>query len=120
MTGQDYPQKREDFDDELYKDLLDFIYKKFVEIYKNKCLQIENDVFKGKEPKEQEYRFSVGNNEYRINVTVDFEDEKNRFKTPQERGEYLMRIIVSEISIFYIDQYWQKHLEFITNVLFQM
>jgi len=116
MTGQDYPQKREDFDDELYKDLLDFIYKRFVEIYKNKCLEIENDVFHGKEPKEKEYRFSIGDSEYRINITADFEDENNRFDTPQERGEYLMRIIVSEISIFYIDRYWQKHLEVIDDL----
>ena len=49
-----------------------------------------------------------------IDIDVDFEN--NKFTTEQLAGEYLMRLIVAEVSINFIDEYWKKHLRNIDDL----
>ena len=42
--------------------------------------------------------------------------ENNKFTTEQLAGEYLMRLIVAEVSINFIDEYWKKHLRNIDDL----
>lgn len=105
----DYPESVESFEDKLDDELLSSIYEDFVKKYKEKCIDIDNKIFDLREPKNRIYKFSVSDDTYNINVEADLVN--NKFENVQLRSEYLMRLIISNISIFFIDTYWQKHLQ---------
>lgn len=105
----DYPESVESFEDKLDDELLSAIYEDFVKKYKEKCIDIDNKIFDLREPKNRIYKFSVSDDTYNINVEADLVN--NKFENVQLRSEYLMRLIISNISIFFIDTYWQKHLQ---------
>ena len=109
LCNFDYFDDIDTFEDKLDSELLSSIYKDFIEKYKQKCLDIDKSVFKSRENDDKIYCFSVSDDNYNINVEADLIN--NKFENEQLRGEYLMRLIVSNVSIFFIDIYWQKHLQ---------
>ena len=109
ISNFDYFDDIESFEDKLDSELLSSIYKDFVEKYIQKCLDIDNKIFESCEASEGIYKFSVSDDNYSINLEADLIN--NKFDNTKLRSEYLMRLIVSKVSIFFIDMYWQKHLQ---------
>ena len=109
IIGNEYFEDRDSFMDKLYSELLDIIYKDFINKYLDKCTYIDSKIFFVVSNKNIKYKFSVSDDEHRVNVIADFEN--NSFENNKDRAEYLMRLVISNVSIFFIDMYWQKHLQ---------
>lgn len=109
ISNFEYFDDIDSFEDKLDSELLSSIYKDFVEKYCQKCLDIDSSIFNPSENNEGIYRFSVSDDNYNINVEADLIN--NKFDDAKARSEYLMRLIISKVSIFFIDMYWQKHLQ---------
>ena len=118
ITNLEFFETKKEFDDELYDDILEKIYYKFIEIYKNKCLEIFKkvslDMQNIPEDKAKMRKITIAAEQFIIDIDVDFEN--NKFTTEQLAGEYLMRLIVAEVSINFIDEYWKKHLRNIDDL----
>ena len=118
ITDLDFFETEKEFDDELYDDILKKIYYNFIEIYKNKCLEIFKkvslDMQNIPEDKAKMRKITIAAEQFIIDIDVDFEN--NKFTTEQLAGEYLMRLIVAEVSINFIDEYWKKHLRNIDDL----
>lgn len=109
ISNFEYFDDIDSFEDKLDSELLSSIYKDFVEKYCQKCLDIDSSIFNPSEDNEGIYKFSVSDDNYNINVEADLIN--NKFDDVKARSEYLMRLIISKVSIFFIDMYWQKHLQ---------
>lgn len=109
ISNFEYFDDIDSFEDKLDSELLSSIYKDFVEKYCQKCLDIDSSIFNHSDDNEGIYRFSVSDDNYNINVEADLIN--NKFDDVKARSEYLMRLIISKVSIFFIDMYWQKHLQ---------
>ena len=118
ITDLDFFETEKEFDDELYDDILKKIYYNFIEIYKNKCLEIFKkvslDMQNIPEDKAKMRKITIAAEQFIIDIDVDFEN--NKFTSEQLAGEYLMRLIVAEVSINFIDEYWKKHLRNIDDL----
>ena len=118
ITDLEFFETKKEFDDELYDDILKKTYYNFIEIYKNKCLEIFKKVFLDMqnipEDKAKMRKITIAAEQFIIDIDVDFEN--NKFTTEQLAGEYLMRLIVAEVSINFIDEYWKKHLRNIDDL----
>ena len=118
ITDLDFFETEKEFDDELYDDILKKIYYNFIEIYKNKCLEIFKkvslDMQNIPEDKAKMRKITIASEQFIIDIDVDFEN--NKFTSEQLAGEYLMRLIVAEVSINFIDEYWKKHLRNIDDL----
>ena len=112
ITNLEFFETKKEFDDELYDDILEKIYYKFIEIYKNKCLEIFKkvslDMQNIPEDKAKMRKITIAAEQFIIDIDVDFEN--NKFTTEQLAGEYLM------LSINFIDEYWKKHLRNIDDL----
>ena len=109
IVGTEYLVDRGSFMDMLYSELLDSIYKDFIDKYINKCIYIDSKIFPDGSNKNIKYKFSISDSEHRVNVIADFIN--NSFEDNKDRAEYLMRLVISKVSIFFTDFYWQKHLQ---------
>ena len=118
ITNLDFFETKKEFDDELYDDILKKTYYNFIEIYKNKCLEIFKkvslDMQNIPDDKAKMRKITIAAEQFIIDIDVDFEN--NKFTTEQLAGEYLMRLIVAEVSINFIDEYWKKHLRNIDDL----
>ena len=118
ITDLEFFETKKEFDDELYDDILKKTYYNFIEIYKNKCLEIFKkvslDMQNIPEDKAKMRKITIAAEQFIIDIDVDFEN--NKFTTEQLAGEYLMRLIVAEVSINFIDEYWKKHLRNIDDL----
>ena len=118
ITDLEFFETKKEFDDELYDDILKKTYYNFIEIYKNKCLEIFRkvslDMQNIPEDKAKMRKITIAAEQFIIDIDVDFEN--NKFTTEQLAGEYLMRLIVAEVSINFIDEYWKKHLRNIDDL----
>ena len=118
ITDLEFFETKKEFDDELYDDILKKTYYNFIEIYKNKCLEIFKKVFLDMqnipEDKAKMRKITIAAEQFIIDIDVDFEN--NKFTSEQLAGEYLMRLIVAEVSINFIDEYWKKHLRNIDDL----
>ena len=118
ITDLDFFETEKEFDDELYDDILKKTYYNFIEIYKNKCLEIFKkvslDMQNIPEDKAKMRKITIASEQFIIDIDVDFEN--NKFTSEQLAGEYLMRLIVAEVSINFIDEYWKKHLRNIDDL----
>ena len=118
ITDLEFFETKKEFDDELYDDILKKTYYNFIEIYKNKCLEIFKkvslDMQNIPDDKAKMRKITIAAEQFIIDIDVDFEN--NKFTTEQLAGEYLMRLIVAEVSINFIDEYWKKHLRNIDDL----
>ena len=88
------------------QNLVKSFYYEFIDLYKQQCRKIYDSV-KDILP-EQEGVFTLTDGKNIMDISVPLTEMMGN--NEQEKGEYIMRVIVSEVYIRIIDKYWQKHL----------
>jgi preprotein translocase subunit SecA len=112
LSGVDLKKSKRDFLDYLYEDLLNELYYDLIDIYKRKCCEIYNsmkDVLA-----HQNGAVTISNGVYVVDITVPLAEIMG--DTEQQKGEYIMRIVVAEVYIRVIDKFWQRHLRNIDSL----
>ena len=112
LSGVDLKKSKRDFLDYLYEDLLNELYYDLIDIYKRKCCEIYNsmkDVLA-----HQNGAATISNGVYVVDITVPLAEIMG--DTEQQKGEYIMRIVVAEVYIRVIDKFWQRHLRNIDSL----
>ena len=106
LTGVEFNKTKNDLLDYLYEDLVHSFYCDLIEIYKTRCRDIYNSVKDILAYQDGVITMTDGKTILDITIPITGIVVDNE----QQAGEYIMRVIASEVYIRVVDKYWQRHL----------